>query len=63
MDKIISLDIETIESRQGLKIGCIEEIAYSQNFINKNQFEYLISLYPNNDYTKYLKNILSLENN
>ena len=51
--------IETIESRQGLKVGCIEEIAFSEKFINKHQLEKIISTYPNNRYTKYLSSILS----
>lgn len=50
--------IETIESRQGLKIGCIEEIAYSQGFVSKNKFKNLVSSYPDNSYTDYLKKIL-----
>ena len=51
--------IETIESRQGLKVGCLEEIAYSEGFISKEQFSKLIYEYPNNDYRDYLKTILS----
>ena len=50
--------IETLEARQGLKVGCIEEIAFSQGFITKNEFEELISSYPKNDYTNYLASIL-----
>ena len=51
--------IETIESRQGLKVGCLEEIAYSEGFISKEQFSKLIHKYPNNDYRDYLETILS----
>ena len=51
--------IETIESRQGLKVACLEEIAYSEEFISKEQFSKLIYEYPNNDYRDYLKTILS----
>ena len=50
--------IETLEARQGLKVGCIEEIAFSQGFIRKNEFKELISSYPKNDYTDYLASIL-----
>ena len=50
--------IETLEARQGLKVGCIEEIAFSQEFISKSEFEDLISSYPKNDYTDYLASIL-----
>ena len=50
--------IETIESRQGLKVACIEEIAYNEGFINKEQFASLLSKYPINDYSDYLQSIL-----
>jgi glucose-1-phosphate thymidylyltransferase len=50
--------IETLEARQGLKVGCIEEIAFVQDFITKNEFEDLISSYPKNDYTNYLTSLL-----
>ena len=51
--------IETIESRQGLKVACLEEIAYSEEFISKEQFSKLINEYPKNDYRDYLETILS----
>ena len=51
--------IETIESRQGLKVACLEEIAYSEGFISKEQFSKLIIEYPKNDYRDYLETILS----
>ncbi len=51
--------IETIESRQGLKIGCIEEIAYSQGFISESQLNSLVESYPQNSYTNYLRKILT----
>jgi glucose-1-phosphate thymidylyltransferase len=50
--------IETLESRQGLKVGCIEEIAYTQGFITTDEFESIIASYPDNDYTEYLVSIL-----
>jgi len=50
--------IETLESRQGLKVGCIEEIAFTKGFITKDEFENLIESYPKNDYTEYLISIL-----
>jgi glucose-1-phosphate thymidylyltransferase len=51
--------VQTIEARQGLKIACIEEIAYFKNFINKAQLEKIVESYPNSTYTQYLKNLLS----
>jgi len=50
--------IETIESRQGLKVGCIEEIAYFQRFIDKKQLLNTIKKYPDNEYKKYLESII-----
>ena len=50
--------IETIESRQGLKVGCIEEIALEHKFIDLNKFNSLISTYPQNEYREYLENLL-----
>jgi len=46
--------IATIEKRQGLKIACIEEIAYNQGFISKAQLINLAEAMKKNDYGKYL---------
>ena len=43
-----------IEERQGLKVACIEEIAYKKNFINKDGLNSLISEMPNSYYRDYL---------
>ena len=51
--------IETIESRQGLKVACLEEIAYSEGFINRDQFSKLTADCPDNDYGDYLKTVLN----
>ena len=53
--------IATIERRQGLKIGCIEEVAFRTGYIDKNQFEGIIERLPINDYRKYLEMILKEE--
>ena len=50
--------IHTIEKRTGLKIACIEEIAFRLNYINKNEFKNLISSIGDNQYGNYLKNVL-----
>jgi len=47
--------IETIESRQGLKVACLEEIALQQKFIDTGQFKKLITTYPQNEYRAYLE--------
>ena len=46
--------IETIEKRQGLKVACIEEIAFEQGYINKAQLIELAQLLANNQYGQYL---------
>jgi glucose-1-phosphate thymidylyltransferase len=50
--------VETIEHRQGLKIACIEEVAYRMGFIAAAQVEDLAAKLPN-DYGKYLKDMLN----
>jgi len=47
-----------IEDRQGLKVACIEEIAYHKGFINKDQFEELVNSIPKSLYRSYLEKIL-----
>ncbi len=48
-----------IEQRQGLKVGCIEEIAFRMKFIDKNKFEYLIDSMPKSQYREYLERVKS----
>lgn len=48
-----------IEQRQGLKVGCIEEIAYRMKFIDKNKFGKLIDSIPKSHYREYLEKILT----
>ena len=50
--------VQTIEKRQGFKIGCIEEIAYNNKWIDKNQFSKLIQSIYSSDYKKYLIKII-----
>jgi len=47
-----------IEDRQGLKVACIEEIAFNKGFITKSQFEELIISIPKSLYRDYLEKIL-----
>jgi glucose-1-phosphate thymidylyltransferase len=49
--------VQIIEKRQGLKIGCIEEIAYRQGFISKEQLHNLAQRYMKSGYGKYLLEI------
>jgi len=50
--------VQTIEKRQGLKIACIEEIAFLKGFITREQLETL-ARGQDNSYGQYLKNVLS----
>ena len=50
--------IQTVEKRQGLKISCIEEIAYYMKFIDDKQLKDLATKYKGSDYGDYLFDIL-----
>ena len=50
--------IRTIEERQGLKIACLEEIAYLNKFINQSQLKELIKKLPD-DYANYLRRLIT----
>jgi len=50
--------IRTIEERQGLKIACLEEIAYLNKFINESQLKKLIKKLPD-DYANYLRRLVT----
>lgn len=54
-----SLFIETIEQRQGLKIACLEEIAFRKNYIDAEQLERLAQPLRKNNYGEYLLAILN----
>ena len=51
--------VSAIQKRQGFKIACLEEIALTKKWINKNSLKESIKFYGNCDYSKYLKNLLS----
>ena len=51
--------ISTIENRQGLKIACLEEIAFNNGWISKNDIKNSINFYGNCDYSKYLKTLIN----
>jgi glucose-1-phosphate thymidylyltransferase len=53
--------IEAIEDRQGLKIGCIEEVAYEMGYINTEQLEKLAHKYLKSGYGEYLLNLLKMK--
>ena len=51
--------VQVIEERQGLKVGCIEEVAYKMNFISDYELEKLASSLDKSGYGDYLLNILN----
>jgi len=54
-----SFFIETIENRQGYKIACLEEIAYNQDWISKNQVEKAADKLKQTSYGSYLISLIS----
>ena len=50
--------VQVIEERQGLKIGCIEEVAYRMNFIDKQQLANLAAPLLKSGYGNYLMNLI-----
>jgi glucose-1-phosphate thymidylyltransferase len=50
--------VQVIEDRQGLKVGCIEEIAYKQGFISKEQLRNLAEKLTKSGYGNYLLNLI-----
>ena len=52
--------VQVIEERQGLKIGCIEEIAYRKGFINAEQLKHLAEPLVKSGYGSYLLNLIKL---
>ena len=53
--------VQTLEKRQGMKISCIEEIAYRMGFIDRDQILKLAEGLSNNQYGKYLMKIFNEE--
>ena len=49
--------VSAIQKRQGFKIACLEEIALTKKWINKNTLKQSIKFYGNCDYSKYLKRL------
>jgi len=50
--------VQILEKRQGLKIGCIEEVAYKKGFITKDQLKELAGKLINSGYGKYLLSLI-----
>lgn len=50
--------VRAIQERQGMKIACIEEVAYRKGFISSRELETIANNYGNNEFGSYLKSIL-----
>jgi len=50
--------VQTIEENQGIKIACLEEVAYRMGFITKENLKCIVDKYKNNDYYNYLAKII-----
>ena len=50
--------VSAIENRQGFKIACLEEIAFKNKWIKKNQLRNAINFYGNCNYSNYLKKLI-----
>jgi glucose-1-phosphate thymidylyltransferase len=51
--------VETIQERQGLMVGCVEEIAYNNGWIDVNQLQKHADKFSKNSYGNYLKKVIS----
>ena len=51
--------VQVLEKRQGLKVGCIEEVAYKMGHITKSQLLILANKYANSGYGKYLISLIN----
>ena len=49
--------VRTLEKRTGQKIGCVEEVAFRQHFIDEAQLLRLAALYSKSDYGAYLEGL------
>ena len=51
--------VQTIEENQGIKIACLEEVAFRMGFVTKEQLQKQAEKYKNNEYFNYVKKIIS----
>ena len=49
--------VQTIQNRQLIQVGCIEEIAFKQGFLSKEKFREIAQKSPQNKYGDYLRNL------
>ena len=53
-----SMFVSAIQNRQGIKIACLEEIAFKKKWINKKTIENFIKDSPDCDYLDYVKSLI-----
>ena len=51
--------VQTIEENQGIKIACLEEVAYRMGFLTKEEILEQVKDYKNNEYYNYIKEVIS----
>ena len=51
--------VKTIEENQGIKIACLEEVAYRMGFVTKEDLQKSVEKFNNNEYFAYIKNMLN----
>ena len=54
--------VQTIEENQGIKIACLEEVAYRMGYVTKEDLAKDIANYKNNDYYNYVNNVIERSN-
>jgi glucose-1-phosphate thymidylyltransferase len=52
--------VQTLEQRQGLKVACIEEIAYNQGYIQADQLTQIADRFGDSPYSRYLRQIVNM---
>ena len=50
--------VQAVENRQGLKIACLEEIAFNNGWIGKNELKEAIKFYGNCSYSDYIRKLI-----
>ncbi|WP_207384289.1 hypothetical protein [Legionella yabuuchiae] len=53
--------VQTVEQKQGLKIACLEEIAFSKDWISIEQLKNINKFFRNSTYGSYLKQLVKKE--
>ena len=53
--------VQTIQERQGISIGCLEEVAYQMGFISLSTLEQQASFYSQSEYGQYLQEVVLRE--